>query len=166
MQTNTSLKITVIDDDTQMRAMLEDFIKEKYPHAELTTHATGEDAIQNISAGQDLVVLDYNLDSIHKGGMNGIQVLKKLNEKFPGVPVIIISAQEKSEVAANTMKHGARDYIIKNENTFHRLEIALKNILGQIKVKKDNAKQKILTRVLIVLAVASLLAILLWKNVG
>ncbi|MFN8142804.1 MAG: response regulator [Bacteroidia bacterium] len=69
------------------------------------------------------VVLDYHLDSSDPTAMNGLQVLKKIKEQFPEVPVIFLSGQEKAEIAANTMKYGAYDCVVKNESAFHRLEI-------------------------------------------
>ena len=86
--------------------------------------------------------------------MNGLMVLKKLKEQFPNVPIIFLSSQEKTEIAANTMKYGAYDYIVKNESTFHRLEIILNNIRGQASLKKNLGTQKVFNTILAVLVIA------------
>src|SRR4051812_32504182 len=122
MYTNRIIHVTLIDDDAQMREMLKDFFTSKFPASVIQTYQTGEDAIAKITAPQDLIVLDYHLDSVDASAMNGLQVLKKLKEKFADVPVIFLSGQEKAEIAANTMKYGAWDYVVKNESAFHRLE--------------------------------------------
>src|SRR3954470_7931746 len=128
MYTNRTISFALIDDDTQMREMLKDFFSGKFPSSTIQSFSTGEDALQQIATAPDLIVLDYHLDTENATAMNGLQVLKKIKERFPDAPVIFLSGQEKAEIAANTMKYGAWDYVVKNESAFHRLEILIKNI--------------------------------------
>ena len=95
--------------------------------------------------------------------MNGLQVLKKLKDKFPNVPVIFLSSQEKTEIAANTMKYGAYDYIVKNESAFHRLEILLNNIRGHANLKKNLGTQRVFNTILAVLVIALILGFIIAK---
>lgn len=157
MYTNRSINIAIVDDDAQMREMLTDFIAGKYPAANIQAYSSGEEALSKIYEKPDLVVLDYNLDSNDAVAMNGLQILKKLKEKYEGVPVIFFSAQEKAEIAANTIKYGAWDYIVKNENAFHRLEIIISNILGTVDLKKNLGTQKFFNRLLFLLLVGLLI---------
>ncbi len=163
MYTNRSLNISLIDDDAQMREMLKDFFKENYPLSVVSSFSTGEAALKGIVNEPDLIVLDYHLDSVDKQAMNGIQVLKHLKDRFPHVPVIFLSGQEKMEVAANTMKYGAWDYILKNESAFHRLEIHINNILGHVDLKKHLGTQKFFNRLLAILTVALVLGIIVMR---
>ena len=96
--------ISLIDDDPQMREMLKDFFRDNYPLSITNSYSTGEEALKNMIEEPDLIILDYHLDSVSNLAMNGLQVLMKLKEKFPMVPIIFLSGQEKTEVAANTMK--------------------------------------------------------------
>src|SRR5258706_8800842 len=116
MLNQSRIKVTVIDDDLQMTEMLKDFISQKYPSAETTAYASGEDALEKIFEEPDMIILDYHLDSKNSEAMNGVQILKKLKERYPEVHIVFVSGQERAEVAANTMKYGAYDYIVKNEN--------------------------------------------------
>src|SRR6185436_19843008 len=141
MYTNQNIKITIIDDDPAMIEMQKDFFTSKFPGSVITVFNSGEEAIKGIYVEPDVIVLDYHLDSVNSDAMNGIQALKKLKDQFPNVPVIFLSSQEKTEVAANTMKYGAYDYIVKNENAFHRLEILLNNIRGHADLKKNLGTQ-------------------------
>ena len=154
MYTDRILKISVIDDDAQMREMIKDFITGKYPSSEVNIYSTGEEALKSIIDEQDFIVLDYNLDSIDPSAMNGLQALKKLKTLFPLVPVIFLSGQENAEVAANTMKYGAWDYIVKNESSFIRMEIHINNILGNVDLKKNLGSQKFFNRLLAFLVLA------------
>lgn len=163
MYTNRPLKITIIDDDNQMREMLRDFFNSKYASSQVTTFATGEEALEKMSVLPSLIVLDYHLDSMDAVAMNGLQVLKKLKERFPTVPVIFLSGQEKAEIAANTMKYGAWDYIVKNESAFHRLEILINNILGHVDLTKDLGTQKFFNRLLAVVVIALLIGLIVMR---
>lgn len=161
MYTNQPLKITIIDDDEQMREMLKDFFTGKYANSEVVAYATGESALQSMNGDQSLIVLDYHLDSSDPMAMNGLQVLKKLKDRFPDVPVIFLTGQEKAEVASNTMKYGAYDYIVKNESAFHRLENLMNNILGHVELKKNLGMQRFFNILLFVITGLLIVGILL-----
>ncbi len=163
MYTNRPLLIVLIDDDSQMREMLNDFFTGKYRNSEVRTFATGEDALSKIGLEPNLIVLDYHLDSTDPTAMNGLQVLKKLKEKYPVVPVIFLSGQEKAEIAANTMKYGAYDYIVKNESAFHKLEIIFNNILGHVELKKNLGMQKFFNAILLILVIGMIVGIIISK---
>jgi DNA-binding NtrC family response regulator len=163
MYTNRTLKITLIDDDPQMLEMLKDFFTDKFPASEITRFNTGEDALISIITQPDLIVLDYHLDSVNEKAMNGLMVLKKLKDKFPSVPVIFLSGQEKMEIASNTMKYGAWDYIVKNETAFSRLEIHINNILGHVDLKKNLGTQKFFNRILGLLVLALIIGMIVMR---
>ena len=110
-----------------------------------------------------MIILDYHLDSKNSEAMNGVQILKKLKERYPEVHIVFVSGQERAEVAANTMKYGAYDYIVKNENAFNRLEIVVKNILGNAQLKKTAGAQKFFNYLLVALIAALIIGIIVMK---
>jgi len=162
MYTDHQFKI-IIDDDPSMINMLKDFISAKYGAAEVTTFTTGEEALSGIYYMPEVIVLDYHLDSINPDALNGLQILKKLKDVYPETPVIFLSAEEKPEIAVNTIKYGAYDYIVKNENAFHRLEIILTNILTHGVLKKNLGTQKFFNRLLAVLLLAVAIGFIILK---
>ena len=163
MLNKSKIKVTVVDDDLQMTEMLKDFISQKYPEAEITAFASGEEALEKIFEEPDMIILDYHLDAKNSEAMNGVQVLKKLKESYPDVHIVFVSGQERAEVAANTMKYGAYDYIVKNENAFQRLEIVVKNILGNSQLKKTAGTQKFFNYLLVALIAALVIGIVVMK---
>ena len=54
--------------------------------------------------------------------MNGIATLDKIKEFDPEIPVIMLSSQDKIEVAINCMHHKAIDYVVKVKPLFMRLQ--------------------------------------------
>lgn len=163
MYTNKNFKITLIDDDPAMTEMLNDFIIKKYTSAGVSVYHTGEDALKGFYERPDVIVLDYHLDSINPDALNGLQILKKLKDMYPETPVIFLSAEEKPEIAVNTIKYGAYDYIVKNENAFHRLEILITNILSHGELKKNLGSQKFFNRLLGILLLAVIVGLIIYK---
>lgn len=82
----------------------------------------------------EAVTLDYSMP-----GMNGIEVMEKIKTKNPETEVIMISSQEDINIAIQSMKKGAWDYIVKNQNANDNLRNSLKQIRNkwQIKVQSD-----------------------------
>lgn len=120
MKTKNTLKLFLVDDDAVYLKSLEiDF--QNQAGFEIETYSSGELCLQNMDRQPDLIVLDYHLDGIEKGVMNGIDTLKKIREMKPNFPVVMLSAQDKIEVAVDCMRHGAFDYVVKSETAFTRL---------------------------------------------
>jgi len=136
MNSNKSANIFVVDDDTMYLKMIEiEFLQ--YPDFKLKTFETGEICIENLSHEPDLIILDYHLDGVNKHAMNGIQTLDKIKEINPRIPVVMLSAQDKIEVAINCIHHKASDYIVKNETTFLRLQKVIATILDMQKLEES-----------------------------
>ncbi len=162
MYVNRNLKISVIEDNFQMSEMIKDYLSTKFPASDINVYNTGEDALKGIITEQDIIVLDYHLDSENPKALNGIQILMKLKERF-NAPVIFLSSQERADISANTIKYGAYDYIVKNEGAFHRLEIVVNNILGHADVKKNLGTQKFFNTILVVLMIVLVTGFILMR---
>lgn len=130
------IKIYLVDDDAVFLKSLEiDFLQ----HADFTieTFATGELCIGALSGSPDVIILDYFLDGIDKNAMNGIETLDKIKAFNPDIPVIILSCQDKIDVAVNCMHHMAFDYVVKSETAFVRLQKIITSIFRQQKLEKE-----------------------------
>lgn len=151
MGPTNSLNITIIDDDVMLCMMVRDSLEKNFPGCNVTVFNTGEDALAKIVDSPDIVVLDYQLDSVRPEAMNGIQILTKLKERFTELPVIFMSAQDRVEVASNTIKYGAYDYIVKGETAFHKLELAVRQLSNLRTLQKSHGVQKMMNLVFWVL---------------
>ena len=104
MKKENKLKIFLVDDDPLYLKSLEiDFIQAGNYDFEMFT--TGELCIENLYKKPDIVVLDYHLDSINKQARNGIETLDVIKRFDPKIPVIILSSQDKIDVAVSCMHH-------------------------------------------------------------
>lgn len=155
--------IFIVDDDMFSSKLIEKFIKEKFEGSYVTCYPTGEECLIDLYKKPDIIILDYQLDSITQGAMNGMQVLKKLIEQIPSVPVIFLSSQENPEFSANIIQLGAFNYILKGEHAIHKLEIVLHNALGKINLEKKLSSQKIFNYILLALFIACVAGIIVSK---
>jgi DNA-binding NtrC family response regulator len=163
MYTQKNLSVFVIDDSPALTEMLKDFIEKKHPGAQISVFKNGEEAIPEIYRNPNIIILDYYLDSEKPDAMNGLQVLKKIKEENSEMPVVILSAQDKTEVSANTIKFGAYDYIVKNESAFDKVEIILNNIIAKQKLTKNLGTQTFFNWLLLILLVVIIAAFLYTK---
>jgi len=133
---NNKIKLFLVDDDALFLKSLE---IEFLDHAdfEIETYATGELCLENISHNPDVIILDYMLDGVVESAMNGIETLDKIKEYNPEIPVVMLSSQDKIEVAINCMHHKAFDYVVKSETAFIRLQKIISTIFQYQKVQKQ-----------------------------
>ena len=130
------VKLFLVDDDALFLKLLEiEFLE--HADFDIETFATGELCLKNLSHGPDVIILDYHLDGIDKNAMNGIETLDKIKAFNPDIPVVILSSQDKIEVAVNCMHHKAFDYVVKSETALMRLKKTINNILRYEKMEKE-----------------------------
>jgi len=133
---NEKIKLFLVDDDAVFLKSLEiEFLQ----HADfiIETFATGELCMENLSHNPDVIILDYHLDGINKDAMNGMQTLDKIKLYNPDIPAVMLSSQDKIDVAINCMHHRAFDYVVKSETAFVRLQKIITTIFRYKKMEKE-----------------------------
>src|SRR3989338_3694824 len=133
---NTKIHLFLVDDDTVFLKSLEiEFLQ----HADfkIETFATGELCVAKLSHAPDIIILDYQLDGIDRNAMNGIETLDKIKEFDSNIPVIMLSSQDKIDVAISCMHHKATDYVVKSETAFVRLQKIITGIFQYKKLEKE-----------------------------
>jgi DNA-binding NtrC family response regulator len=119
--------IFLIDDEPIQNEMLKDYLSERFAYP-IKTFESGEEALKYMDLDPEIIVLDFHLNAHMPNAKNGVEILKMIKEKHPNVQVIMLSGQDKIEVAIDSMKYGAYDYVIKGETAFSRMENILNNI--------------------------------------
>ncbi|OOG65182.1 response regulator [Flavobacterium sp. A45] len=136
MNTTNKIKLFLVDDDALFLKSLE---IEFLDHAdfEIETYSTGELCLANLSNNPDVIILDYHLDGIDKNAINGMETLDKIKAFNPEIAVIMLSSQDKIEVAIDCMHHQAFDYVVKSETAFVRLQKIISALFEYRKMKKE-----------------------------
>ena len=130
------IKLFLVDDDALFLKSLEiDF--QGLANFDIETFATGELCIANLSNNPDIVILDIHLNGIDKNAMNGLDTLDAIKNHDPKIPVIMLSSQDKIDIAIKCMHHNAFDYVVKSETAFIRLQKNISTIINNNKIEKE-----------------------------
>ena len=136
MKNNSKIKLFLVDDDAVFLNSLKiQFLNEA--DFDIETYNTGELCLENLDKNPDVIILDYHLDGITKNAMNGLKTLDTIKKTKPEIPIIILSSQDKIEVAVECMHHKAIDYVVKSETAFFRLQKIISSIFKYKKMEKE-----------------------------
>ena len=104
-----SVEILIVDDNSDIRNILNELIEDAGYKTRLA--ANYNQALNEIDKKMpDVAILDVKLD---KGDNDGIQLLTHIKSKNNDVPVIMISGHANIEMAVNSLKHGAFEFVEK-----------------------------------------------------
>ncbi|MBI2271153.1 MAG: response regulator [Bacteroidetes bacterium] len=151
------VKIFVVDDDPMYRQALEHRFR-NYPGYRVYSFKTGEECFKHIHViDPDIIILDYSLNKSTPNAMNGVEILKRLKNIKPQIPVLMLSGQENITIATNCIKYGAFDYIIKSESAFVRLQHLITRILDKIKLQQEMKEQELFGKVITISVILAML---------
>jgi len=136
MKSANKISLFLVDDDVLFLKSLE--IEFRH-HTDFTveTFTTGEHCLEHLSQAPDVIILDYHLNGIDKNAMNGIETLDKIKAINPDIPVVMLSSQDKIDVAISCMHHRAFDYVVKSETAFMRLQKNITAFFHYEKIEKE-----------------------------
>ena len=101
-----SLKILVVDDDAVACEFLQEALSREGYQVQYRTSAQK-------ALGEDLAVYDLLMSDIRMPGMDGLKFLRNIREKWPDLPVILMTAYGSLETTMEALRLGAWDYISK-----------------------------------------------------
>jgi two-component system nitrogen regulation response regulator NtrX len=116
--------ILIIDDERPIRSTLREILE--YERLKIEEAEDGKKGLE-LFLKQDF---DVVLCDIKMPGMDGVEVLERMQLTKPDVPVIMISGHGTIETAVDSLKKGAYDYIPKPPD-LNRLLVAVRNALDR-----------------------------------
>src|SRR5436190_14689047 len=123
-------KILIIDDERAIRSTLKEILE--YEKFEVEEAADGADGLKKAAAGNfDLVLCDIKMPK-----MDGMEILSKLLESNPDLPVVMISGHGTIDTAVDAIKKGAYDFISKPPD-LNRLLVTVRNALDRNTLVKE-----------------------------
>ncbi len=86
-----------------------------------------------------VVTLPFTIEGKKRleNAMNGLDTLDKIKVRNPDIAVVMLSQQDKIDVAVNCMHHRAFDYVVKSETAFIRLQKIVTTIFSYKKMEKE-----------------------------
>ncbi len=103
-----SPRIMVVDDEPSMLRYLQTLLEVESYNVE--TASSGEEALSKLQNGPPDVVL---LDVLMPGGMDGLQTLEKMRERYPHLKVVMLSCVSDTRKVVQAIRLGAQDYLTK-----------------------------------------------------
>lgn len=127
--------ILIIDDERPIRSTLREILE--YEKITIEEAENGQKGIELF----EKIQFDAVLCDIKMPGMDGIEVLSRLQEINPDIPVIMISGHGTIETAVEALKKGAYDYISKPPD-LNRLLVSVRNALDRKELVKETKTLK------------------------
>jgi CheY-like chemotaxis protein len=103
-----SKRVFLVEDDEIFAFLVENKLN-KMEGVDLSTFQMGQDCIDELDAGPDVVFLDYSLPV-----MNGLEVLRLIKDHRPSTRVVMLSGLEWQQVVDECLNAGAEDFIQKD----------------------------------------------------
>lgn len=119
-------KLLIVDDHTIVRQGVMRLLRELLQSPlDFDEASTGQQAIDKVSGGDySLVLLDISLP-----GRNGLDVLRKMRQMKPELPVLVLSMYPDEQYAVRALRAGAAGYVTKGSAS-EELKDAIEKILG------------------------------------
>lgn len=104
-------RFLIIDDHPLFRAGLKQLIDQEKGFTVIAEAGDAEEALNLINQQ----VPDFAIVDISLKGMNGLELIKVLNSKYPNLLILVVSMHDEALYAERALKAGARGYIMKQE---------------------------------------------------
>ncbi len=129
-----SLKILMLDDSADDAEIIQRFLVKKKLYCEFSVAIDKETYLSALDQFHpDIILSDHSLPQF-----NSIDALAIARQRFPAIPFIMVTGAVSEEYAANIIKLGADDYILKDR--LNRLPAAIDAVLRQRQTEKEKLK--------------------------
>lgn len=128
------IKILVVDDDLLIRELVSDILLASGKYQAISAE-NGQNALdlyrQNTDIG--LVLSDINMPV-----MDGLSLIKQLRQNGSEVPVVVITGNHEISIAIEALHSGANDYLVKDENIYETVVMAVDKALEKKRIQDEN----------------------------
>ena len=106
------MKILAVDDDNAVRISLNVMFR-KWTDIQLEVAEDARNALEKLAVNEYLMMLC----DIDMPGMNGLELLKEVKEKYPKMPVVMLTGNQDIKTPIQAFRDGAMDYLQKPMQT-------------------------------------------------
>lgn len=101
------MRILIMDDDQSLRYMLSEIFS--FMGWDFVTYTNGREGIKGfLSEGADIILVDY-----HMPELDGLETVRILREHDQEVPILVLTVDERQEIADRFLDEGATDFALK-----------------------------------------------------
>lgn len=130
MQTQ-NLNLFIVDDNKSLVTALKQYLHRKFGFSlNISTFNNGDSCLQQVNKNTHIVILDHHME-----GKNGVEVLKSIKAINPKTEVIMLSSSNDFDVAIQSFKAGATDYVVKGSQSWQKVtRLVYRTITAPIKM--------------------------------
>jgi diguanylate cyclase len=134
--TGKAMRVLVIEDNAGDARLLREMFGNERPGTFVVTHLSlMSDAVIHLAKGEaDIVLLDLGLPDAH-----GLESVRRAHAAAPGIPLIVLTSLDDEALAAEAMKEGAQDYLIKGQIENRALPRALRHAIDRHRIQTETA---------------------------
>ncbi|MBL0332517.1 MAG: response regulator [Chlorobiota bacterium] len=128
-------KILVVDDETDLEILIKHKFRQQIRDQKYVFifSINGKDALLKLKENSDINII---LSDINMPEMDGLTLLSKINDSYPLIKTIMVSAYGDMENIRTSMNRGAFDFVVKPVN-FEDLDLTIEKTITQIEQMKS-----------------------------
>lgn len=136
------IRVLLADDHAIVRAGLRRIVAESEEMAVVAEAADGLETLQKVrSSSPDVAVVDLSMP-----GMDGLEVLGHLHDRYPDLPVLVLTMYEEEQYVARAFEAGARGYLTK-QSAPEQLVTAIRKVAAGGRYLTEKAAELLALRV-------------------
>jgi diguanylate cyclase (GGDEF)-like protein len=127
----------VVEDDPDQRQLICESMRMYFDDPDgrrIQAVGTGRECLQRDLAAMDIILLDFNLPD-----MSGLDLLSKVTT-LTEAPVIFVTGENIAATAAQAIRNGAQDYVVKLGDYLFALPVVVEKNIRQHRMKLENAR--------------------------
>jgi two-component system NtrC family response regulator len=117
-------RILIVDDEVALVKSMKNFFQ--FKGVDALTACTGEEALEVLKNEKDIALV---ITDVIMPGISGIDLLKRIKEMSPAIPVIVMTGMLSIENTVSSLQNGASDYLLKPFSSLDYVWEVVKNYL-------------------------------------
>lgn len=118
--------ILVVEDSPVFRESLKELLSSHLPAATVEEAADAEQALAYLQAASaDIMLVDVRLP-----GQSGLELTRRVKDRYPSLPVIIVTNYDIEEYRDAAIQYGADDFVAKGSREFQTICVRIASLLA------------------------------------
>jgi two-component system, OmpR family, response regulator len=137
-KTRNAISVFLVDDSSVYLSLLQRHLLEQLqPLIKVDAFSNGEDCLKEIERNPtvEIVILDYYLNGELPTSPSGFTVLKEIKRINSNILVVMLSREDRFDIAKDCITFGAYEYVVKGATAFIRTENILKNLIREVRLQ-------------------------------
>ena len=130
-------RLLIIEDDTDQRELIQEALEDYFGPETCTGVGSLKDALRQELGSFDLILSDYNLPD--SSSMTLVEEIRRRCQ----TPVILVTGENACHLAAEAIRKGATDYIVKMGDYLFTIPLVVEKNLAVAKIKRENEELRL-----------------------